>query len=160
MSSTRRQFLHQGAALVAGVSVTHNLAAQAGPGTPGREEDAIRELLAAYGEPRDRGSFETEARFYAPNADFDSTAGSYAEGPQQIVKASAPPQRMTGLTLIVTRVRFVRPDVAVADAAYRSLTPHAGERRTTARAVFVMSRHDGQWLIASSRIFRTPSTDA
>ena len=150
MSSSRRQFLRHTAMLVAGAGVARDGVAQI---ASGREEAAIREVLTAYEQARGSGDRLAGIRFYAPHADFDSAAGSYAEGLEQILSAlTSAPRATSDVTLTVARVRFIRPDVAVADAAY-CYAAQDGDTRTAARALFVMSRNNGQWLIASARVF-------
>ena len=70
-----------------------------------------------------------------------------AAGHQQIFDTI---YKNTSLTLVVERIRFLRPDVAVAHVLAETKTPQGDSARTNnARITMVMTKNNGKWEIAA-----------
>ena len=133
MNSNGREFLLRGTSLIAALGYEEGTVAHIGQGP---EEVAIRDLFTAYAAARRSGS-GTETQFFGPDADVESLSDR---------------GRRRDFSLTVTRVRFIRGDVALIDATYCSGDPHCMVSATTGRRFYVLSRYNnGQWLIACGR---------
>ncbi len=126
------------------------------PASGSADELAVRAVIARYVQARDaRDSPALEALFTA-DADQYTTGGDWRRGRRQLIDGMAasskqnPGQR--GIT--VAAVRFITPEVAIADGAYD--IAGSGARRWT---TIVLARGSDGWRIAAIRNM-TPSTPA
>jgi uncharacterized protein (TIGR02246 family) len=136
--------------LFAVVAVTGTIAAQA----PDADDAAVRARLAAYADARNRRDAQAEARCYTPDGDFRSSLGPFVAGRAAIEKQLAVSDPSYRFALTVTHLRFVTPQVAVADADVKA---GPGGREATLVGTYVMTKQSGDWLIAAARISRAPA---
>ena len=118
------------------------------------DEAAVRSRLAAYAEARNRRDARAEALSYLPDGDFRSSLGPFVSGREAIERQLTvnDPSYRFGLT--ITRLRFLAPQVAIADAEVRA---GAGGREATLVGTYVMMKQGSEWLIAAARIARAPA---
>jgi uncharacterized protein (TIGR02246 family) len=116
-----------------------------------RDEAAVRDLVRRYVEARERrqGS-EIEALFTA-EADQYTTAGEWRRGRAAIGRGTLQSSaRNPGTrTIQVQSVRFVTPDVAIADGPYAITAGGTDARRMW--TTIVAAREGGAWKIAAIR---------
>lgn len=123
------------------------------------DEAAIRRILDDLSRAFEARDPALYARHFAEDADWENAFGGRARGRSEIQAFIArvyPLFARSAQTLLETRVRFVAPDVAVADvdreiagqvsARGRPLPP----RRV--RTTHVLRRDDGRWRIAVFRV--------
>jgi uncharacterized protein (TIGR02246 family) len=117
------------------------------------DEAAVRRTLAAYADARNVRDAAAEARAYAPDGDFRSSLGPFVTGRAEIEKQLTVTNAAYRFALTVTRLRFLSPEIAIADAEV-----NAGLEGRQARLVgtYVMSRSGAEWLIAAARIATAP----
>jgi uncharacterized protein (TIGR02246 family) len=116
-----------------------------------RDETAVRDVVRRYVDARERRqAAEIEAVFTA-DADQYTTAGEWRRGRAAIVPgALGSSARNPGTrTIQVESVRFVTPDVAIADGPYVIATGAADPRRMWTTLVVV--RQASGWRIAAIR---------
>jgi uncharacterized protein (TIGR02246 family) len=116
------------------------------------DEEAITELVAKYAAARDSRDTEAIEALFTTDADQLVSSGIWRKGREELVRGmlessqSNPGDR----TLTVESVRFVTPDVAIADARYEI----AGAAERGARkmwSTFVAHRTPDSWRIAAIR---------
>jgi uncharacterized protein (TIGR02246 family) len=120
--------------------------------SPSAEEAAIRARLAAYADARNRREAHAEALCYTTDGDFRSSLGPFVFGREAVEKQLAVTNPDYRFFLTVTHLRFVTPDVAIADADVRT---SIGTTPAPTIGVYVMVKQDGNWLISGARIART-----
>jgi uncharacterized protein (TIGR02246 family) len=116
------------------------------------DEGAIRELVAKYAAARESSDADAIEALFTNDADQLVSSGTWRKGRDELVRGmlessqSNPGDR----TLAVESVRFVTPDVAIADARYEI----AGTADREARkmwSTFVAHRTPDSWRIAAIR---------
>lgn len=113
------------------------------------DETAIRALIARYVQAREaRNALEVEALFTA-DADQLVSSGEWRRGREVLVKgAMASSRRNQGRrTVTVESLRFVTPEVAIADGRYEI----AGAETRRMWSTFVLHRTPSGWRIAAIR---------
>jgi len=134
---------------------------------PTQDEAGIRDLIDGLVAGWNAQDGTAYARPFAADADFTNILGLRARGREAIARGHdeilATVFRGTTLAATVDQVRFLRPDVAVADVAFtlrqRDGTPWGGVPWSLAGLVAV--REGGSWSIAVFRNmipFERPST--
>jgi len=116
-----------------------------------RDEAAVRDVVRRYVEARERRqSAEIEALFTA-DADQYTTAGDWRRGRTAIGRGTlqSSAQNPGTRTIQVESVRFVTPDVAIADGPYVITSGGADPRRMWTTLVIV--REGSGWKIAAIR---------
>jgi len=118
-------------------------AAQAGRTS---DDSAVREMVKRYSDARDLKDPKEIGALFTENADQLVSTGEWRRGKEALVRGMlASSAKETGKrTLIVETVRFLGPDVAIADARYE-----IGERKMW--STFVMKRSAGGWRIEAIR---------
>jgi uncharacterized protein (TIGR02246 family) len=135
--------------VVAGVVLmSAGLAAQT-PSTS-TDEAAVREVIRRYvnaRELKDPAAIET---LFTADADQHTTSGEWRRGRAQIVPGTLESSKRNPGTrnITVQAVRFIAPDVAIADGPYE-ITGATGTRRMW--ATLVLKREAGGWRIAAIR---------
>jgi uncharacterized protein (TIGR02246 family) len=112
------------------------------------DETAVRTLIQNYVNARDaRDPSAIEALFTA-DADQYTTAGEWRRGRAQVVPGTAESTKQNpgDRSITVASVRFVTPDVAIADGSY-DIVGSAVKRWTT----MVLEREAGVWRITAIR---------
>jgi uncharacterized protein (TIGR02246 family) len=122
------------------------------------DESAIRSVIAAYADARQRGDGAAQAKFYADDADeWRSSARNMVVGRADIARdLTLAPSVARKFALHVESVKLITPVVAVVETVFSGSDP-----RPKGHASYVMVKRDGTWLIRSGRIFRyqeAPST--
>jgi uncharacterized protein (TIGR02246 family) len=110
------------------------------------QEAAVRELVQKYVDARERRDEAAVRALFTGDADQLVSNGEWRRGREDVVKGSlASSQRETGRrTITVEKVRFLTPDVAVADGRYE-----IGERKMW--TTLVATRTKEGWRIAAIR---------
>ena len=118
-------------------------------GTQPSEEAAIRAVVRNYVNARElRDPAAIEALF---TADADQhTAGEWRRGRPQVIRGSlaSSTQNPGNRSITVETVRFITPDVAIADGPYEITMNDSVRRMWT---TLVLEREDGAWRIAAIR---------
>ena len=112
--------------------------------------DAHRTFLAAF----NKGDAEAVAAFYAPDADLIGPTGQLSKGRAQIEKTHADffaKNKGIKLKSPFGSVRFITPDVAIADRT-GELTPASDGGTGKVHATIVYVKSDGKWLMAGVRL--------
>ena len=134
--------------VMVGVLVSAGLAAQ----TPASSSDeaAVRELVRRYVNARELKDPAAIEALFTADADQHTTSGEWRRGRAQIVPGTLESSKRNPGTrnITVQAVRFIAPDVAIADGPYE-ITGAAGTRRMW--ATLVLKREAGGWRIAAIR---------
>ena len=119
-------------------------------GTQSSEEAAIRAVVRNYVNARElRDPAAIEALFTA-DADQHTTAGEWRRGRPQVIRGSlsSSTQNPGNRSITVETVRFITPDVAIADGPYEITMNDSVRRMWT---TLVLEREEGAWRIAAIR---------
>ena len=110
------------------------------------DEAAVRDTVARYVAARDLADPRAIEALFTADADQLVSSGEWRKGRVEVVKGTvASSARETGKrTITVETVRFLSPDVALADGRYE-----IGERRMWTAILLV--RDHGGWKIAAIR---------
>jgi uncharacterized protein (TIGR02246 family) len=125
--------------------------------SPSADETAIRRRLAAYADARNRRDAHAEALCYTTDGDFRSSSGPFVFGREAVEKQLVVANPDYRFHLAVTHLRFVTPQVAIADA---DVNTGLGANLAPLVGVYVMVKQDGEWLISGARIARAPAPPA
>ena len=115
------------------------------------DEAAIRDLVRRYVNARDLKDPRAIGALFTPDADQHTTSGEWRRGREGIVPgALASSGREPGTRRIeVETLRFLSPDIALADGPYTVTAPDGAVRRMW--ATLIVQRTDGAWRIAAIR---------
>jgi uncharacterized protein (TIGR02246 family) len=125
--------------------------------SPSADEAAIRTRLAAYADARNRRDAHAEALCYATDGDFRSSLGPFVFGREAVENQLVVTNPDYRFHLAVTHLRFVTPQVAIADA---DVNTGLGANLAPLVGVYVMVKQSGEWLISGARIARAPAPTA
>jgi uncharacterized protein (TIGR02246 family) len=124
------------------------LAAVAYAQTP---EAAVRELVAKYVDAREKIDPKATEALFTPDADQLVSSGEWRKGRDTVVKGAMGSSRQNAgkRTITVETVRFLAPDVALADGRYEL----AGAEQTRRMWATILCKRgsDGVWRIAAIR---------
>ena len=138
-------------AFVAVLSLAFAMSAAA-QGDRAADEAAIRAVIQAFLDTREKNDAAGLAALLTPDVDQRQTSGNMRSGRDAVVTGSLSTQQSTGgrRTISVDSLRFVGPDVAIADGRYDSLgrTDGTDQRMLTS---MVLRRDGGAWKIAAIR---------
>ena len=125
-------------------------ASQAKP--PSGNETAVREVVKKYMEARDARDARAIEALFTSDADQQTTSGEWRKGRAEIVPGTlAASKQNTGTrTITVDSVRFITPDVAIADGPYVIAPPGGAAVRRMWTTIVVVRGTDG-WRIAAIR---------
>ena len=118
------------------------------------DEAAIRARLGVYADARNRRDAHAEALCYATDGDFRSSLGPFVFGREAVEKQLVVNNPDYRFKMAVTHLRFVTPQVAIADA---DVNTGIGEKLAPLVGVYVMVKQGGEWLISGARIARAPA---
>ena len=112
------------------------------------DQVAVREVIRQYTSARDLKDPQAIGALFTADADQFTTAGQWRRGRDRVVPGTLEAsQRNPGnRTIKVEAVRFISPDVAIADGPYII----EGTNRTTWTTI-VVRREAGAWRIAAIR---------
>jgi uncharacterized protein (TIGR02246 family) len=126
---------------------------------PPDQASAVREFLSQYVSTFDKGQCDAAAAMWTPNCVYvDRETGARTEG-RAAVKADL--ERVfkenpgARLSLNVTQIRFVRPEVASVEG--RATVSYANAEPTTTEFSTILVRNDAKWLIDSVQETSVPS---
>jgi uncharacterized protein (TIGR02246 family) len=114
------------------------------------DEKAVRDLVQRYVDARDKRDAKALAALFTADADQFTTSGEWRRGRDAIVAGGlASSQRNPGArTIAVETVRFITPDIALADGGYTIAGGEAARPMWTT----ILARRDGSgWRIAAIR---------
>jgi uncharacterized protein (TIGR02246 family) len=116
------------------------------------DEAAIRAVIQAFLDTRERNDAAALAALLTADVDQRQTSGNLRSGREAVVAGSLSTQQSTGgrRTISVDSVRFMGPDVALADGRYDSLGRADGTDRHMLTSM-VLRREGGAWKIAAIR---------
>lgn len=136
-------------ALVAALAFTFGAFAQ---NDRSADEAAIRAVIQAFLDTRERNDAAGLAALLTADVDQRQTSGNMRSGRDAVVSGSLSTQQSTGgrRTISVDSLRFVGPDVAIADGRYDSLGRNDGTDQRMLTSM-VLRREGGAWKIAAIR---------
>ncbi len=117
------------------------------------DDAAIRARLAQYADARNQRDAHAEALCYTLDGDFRSSAGPFVFGREAVEKQLTVTNPNYRFLLTVTHVRFITPQVAIADA---DVNTGIGANLAPLVGVYVMLKQGNDWLISGARIARAP----
>ena len=119
---------------------------------PPRDEAAARDVVARYVAAREHGDEKAIADLFTPDADQLVSSGEWRKGKAEVVKGTLASSQATGgtRTIAVESVRFLSPDVALADGRYEIAGTNAGQTRKMWTSIILKRTAEG-WRIAAIR---------
>ena len=137
------------ATLLLAVAATAAVSAQ---GDRAADETAIRAVIQAFLDTREKNDAAGLAALLTPDVDQRQTSGGMRSGRDAVVSGSLATQQSTGgrRTITVDSLRFVGPDVAIADGRYDSVGRADGTDQRMLTSM-VLRREGGAWKIAAIR---------
>ena len=117
---------------------------------PAADEAAVREVIRRYENARDAKDAKAIEALFTADADQHTTAAEWRRGRDHVVTGSlgSSKQNPGDRTITVTSVRFITPDVAIADGPYEIATAGTVRRMWT---TIVLTREAGTWRISAIR---------
>lgn len=127
------------------------LAGQA-PGAEPSDGAAIRELVQKYLDAREQNDPAAVEALFTADADQLVSSGEWRKGRSELVKGTLASSQRTGgkRNISIESIRFVVPDVALADGRY-TLTGLANGAQRSMWTTLVLKREAGGWRIAAIR---------
>jgi uncharacterized protein (TIGR02246 family) len=118
---------------------------------PGNDEAPIREIVSKYVDARERIDTQAVESLFTSDADQLVSSGEWRKGREAVVRGAMASSRSTGgkRTITLEQVRFVTPDVAIADGRYE-LTGLSGGALEAVGDARSEENKDG-WRIAAIR---------
>ena len=136
--------------IVAGGVLLASAALSAQTSRPSGDEAGVREVVRRYVNARELKDPAAIEALFTADADQHTTSGEWRRGRAQIVLGTLESSTRNPGTrnITVQAVRFITPDVAIADGPYE-ITGPTGTRRMW--ATLVLKREPGGWRIAAIR---------
>jgi uncharacterized protein (TIGR02246 family) len=121
------------------------------------DEAAVRAVIQAFLDTREKNDAAGLAALLTADVDQRQTSGTMRSGRDAVVSGSLSTQQSTGgrRTISVDSLRFVGPDVALADGRYDSLGRADGTDQRMLTSM-VLRREGGAWKIAAIRNMLPP----
>ena len=116
------------------------------------DEAAVREVVSKYVDARERIDPKATEELFTSDADQLVSSGEWRRGRDAVVRGTMASSNSTGgkRTITVETVRFVTPDVALADGRYE-LTGLAGGATRSMWTTLVLKRTEKGWRISAIR---------
>ncbi len=116
------------------------------------DDTAIRALVAKYVDAREHVDGTTIERLFTADADQLVSSGEWRKGRNAVVRGTVASSRNTGGTRSITveSIRFISPDVALADGRYEISGLAGGQERRMWTTLILHRTPDG-WRIAAIR---------
>jgi uncharacterized protein (TIGR02246 family) len=116
------------------------------------DEAAIRTVVQAFLDTREANDAAALGGLLTPDVDQQQTSGNTRRGREAVVTGSLATQQSTGgrRTITIDALRFVTPDVAIADGRYDSVGRADGTDQRMLTSM-VLRREGGAWKIAAIR---------
>ena len=116
---------------------------------PARDDGAIRGLVQRYLDLRDHNDAKSLAAIFTADVDQLVSTGEWRRGRDELVKGTIASTRNGGTrTLTVETIRYIAPEVAIANARYE-LAGAADTRRMW--STFVLKKEADGWKISAIR---------
>ncbi|MGA2015920.1 MAG: SgcJ/EcaC family oxidoreductase [Opitutaceae bacterium] len=120
-----------------------------------KDEEGIRKVLADFEEAWNRHDAKAFSMVFSEDADFTNVRGQGSTGRSAVEKFHATPFatffKDTHQEIMETKIRFIKPDVAVVDARWEMTGAKSpeGQDRPLRKGLmnFVMTRENGTWFI-------------
>jgi uncharacterized protein (TIGR02246 family) len=122
------------------------------PAQTSGDEAAVKAVVARYVEAREKRDATAIASVFTKDADQLVSSGEWRKGREAVVQGTLASSESAGgrRTITVEAVRFVSPDVAVADGRYE-INGMAGGQSRHMWSTFVITRGPDGWRIAAIR---------
>ncbi len=122
------------------------------------DEAAIRAVVQAFLDTREANDPAALGALLTPDVDQQQTSGNTRRGREAVVTGSLATQQSTGgrRTIAIDSLRFVTPDVAIADGRYDSVGRADGTDQRMLTSM-VLRREGGAWKIAAIRNMLPPA---
>ena len=119
---------------------------------PARDEAAVRNVVANYVAAREQSDEKAIAALFTADADQLVSSGEWRKGRPEVVRGTLASSQSTGGTRTVTveSVRFLSPDIALADGRYDIAGMKSGASRRM-WTTLILKRTDEGWRIAAIR---------
>ena len=116
------------------------------------DDSAIRELVRKYVAARELADPKAIEALFTRDADQLVSSGEWRKGREGVVAGTLRSSQSTGgtRTINIETVRFLSPDVAIADGRYQIAGLEGGSTRNM-WTTFVVTRESGEWRIAAIR---------
>jgi uncharacterized protein (TIGR02246 family) len=116
------------------------------------DESAVRDVVARYVSARQHSDERAIAALFTADADQLVSSGEWRKGREQVVRGTLASSERTGGTRSITveSVRFLGPDVALADGRYEIAGMSSGQTRRMWSTIVMRRTADG-WRIAAIR---------
>ena len=136
---------------VAFVVIATDAPAQAPSGTVDRDGQ-VRDVVRRYMEAREARDPRAIEALFTADADQLTTSGQWRRGRPAVTAGTEEASRLNrgARRISVESVRFVTPDVAIADGPYE-ITPAGGGNSRRMWATIVVVRESGVWRISAIR---------
>jgi uncharacterized protein (TIGR02246 family) len=140
-----------GSAFVVCVVVASTAVAQTPP-SPRDGEAAVRDVVRRYMDAREARDPRAIEALFTADADQLTTSGDWRRGRPAIVAGTEQASRQNpgARRITVESIRFVAPDVAIADGPYE-IAPTGGGTARRMWATIVVVRESGAWRISAIR---------
>ena len=116
------------------------------------DEAAVRGVVARYVAAREHRDEKAIAALFTEDADQLVSSGEWRKGRAQVVRGTLASSQSTGgtRTITVESVRFLSPDIALADGRYEIAGMSSGATRRMWTTLILKHTRDG-WRIAAIR---------
>ncbi|HXY37959.1 MAG TPA: SgcJ/EcaC family oxidoreductase [Planctomycetaceae bacterium] len=138
-----------GLATVVGLGVAGSAWAQNATTASAEDENAIRKDVEAYSEAYGKGDIEAVGQHWTPDAEYINDEGKITKGRDAIValfKKGRVARKGYGFKATLQNVRFIKPDVALADGTTTLAAPDGSSEST--RFVAVAVKAAGAWRLS------------
>ena len=125
-------------------------AAAQSPSDRAADDEAVRSVIGKYVEAREARDPQAIEALFTSDADQHTTSGEWRRGRDEVIRGSLESsQRNQGKRGIrIEMVRFITPDVAIADGPYEIATEGGVRRMWT---TIVLERERGAWRVTAIR---------
>jgi uncharacterized protein (TIGR02246 family) len=116
------------------------------------DEAAVRDIVKRYVDAREHRDAKAVEALFTSDSDQLVSSGQWRKGRDEVVKGTLASSEATGgkRTITVESVRFLSPDVAIADGRYEISGTAGGETRKMWTSIVCARKSDG-WKIAAIR---------
>src|SRR3954451_12661474 len=116
------------------------------------DEAAVRDVVKRYVDAREQRDPKAVEALFTNDSDQLVSSGEWRKGRAEVVKGTMASSAATGgkRTITVEAVRFLSPDVAIADGRYEISGTGGGETRKMWTSIICTRKSDG-WKIAAIR---------
>ena len=119
---------------------------------PSKDEAAVKAVVARYVEAREKRDAAAIEALFTKDADQLVSSGEWRKGRDAVVRGTMASSSSTGgkRTITLESLRFLTPDVAIADGRYE-LTGLAGGATRSMWTTLVLKRTEKGWRISAIR---------